>query len=153
MEHRHGDAHDVALVHRYLCGEPGGHQRLLQHLRGHDGAGYGKGGIGLRQPLLHPLAQLTGAAYLLHELLHEAVPLVLEELVAPEGRFLLGLQPGQLHAGGIDGLSRHSDQSSLGRYLSTMSPLMRLSSSRGNRRSNSQPRSSVSVMERSVSKP
>ena len=41
MEHRHGDAHDVALVHRHLCGEPGGHQRLLQHLRGHDGAGYG----------------------------------------------------------------------------------------------------------------
>ena len=150
----HVHRHDVAVAHVQLHAGLGVQQRLLQHLRAHDGGGHREGGVGPLEALLHLGTEGAVAADDVQKLLHHLVPLVLQQLVAAGGGAEAALEAGQLHAGGIDGFTGHgSPQSFLGRYLSSISGLMRFNSERGSMLNSSQPRFSVCSMVRFSSKP
>ena len=110
---------------------------------------------------LHLLAQLPVPPDDLQKLLHQFIPLVLEELVARVAVFsrpfsrVSSILVGFMVAEGIASPLFYSTASHtcLGRYLSIISGLMRLSSLRGRMLRSSQPRSSVSSMDRFSSCP
>ena len=74
---------------------------MLHGLGTHQRGGHGEGAVDPHQLLLHLGAEGAKLPHGVQELLHQLVPLVLQQLVAPLGGFQLAFQAGKLHSGGV----------------------------------------------------
>ena len=95
------DGHDVLHGHRQLHALLGIEQRLLHGLGAHQGGSHGKRLVNRHQFLFHLCPQGTDLPHGIQKLLHQLVPLVLEQFVAPLSGAQLALEAGQLHSGGV----------------------------------------------------
>ena len=129
------------------------HQGLAQSARLHHRAGKGKILHCQAKRALHLQSQAVILSDQHDEAAHQLIPLVFEQLVAPLGCSQAALHPRHFHARGVYVENSHygsSPLSSSGRYASSSSSRMRLSSVRGSIFKSFHPRLSVSSMERFV---
>ena len=96
---RHVDAHYVLKLQPQLDALARIHQRLLEHLRGHDGACHLKGRERGGQPFLDLQTQLLIELHDVHELTHQLIALVLEQLMASSGSLETALELVEHHSG------------------------------------------------------
>ena len=149
----HIDGHDVLERHRQFHALLGIQQSLLQSLGAHQGGGDGERLMHRHQILLHLSPEGADLPDCIQKLLHQLIPLILQQLVAALGGTQLAFQAGEFHTGGAYRDIRHwlsppYSWSFFGQYFSISSGLIRFSSLLGRMLSSSQPRSKVSSMER-----
>ena len=85
-EHRHVHTHHIAAVGFQQHFLLGGHHGGVQLFVAHAGAGQHKVLVALGKPGLHTLAQGLVFAHQIQKLAHQLIALILQQLVAAQGR-------------------------------------------------------------------